>query len=132
MTTPLEKALKRELTIAGVPYTLVVSPDKLHIAPKGKRTGVELRWADLVNGEAALAVALNASLGAVARFAGDTPAGRAKAASPAAASTSPPAESKLVAAGTATAKASVRPPPPHPARKPAAKDGRKETRRPKR
>ncbi|MCS3747590.1 hypothetical protein FHY18_003201 [Xanthomonas arboricola] len=30
---------------------------------KGKRKGVSLRWDALVNGDAALAVALNASLG---------------------------------------------------------------------
>jgi hypothetical protein len=68
MTTPLEKTLKREITIEGVAYTLAVSPEGLHLAPKGKRRGVELRWADLVSGEAALAVALNASLENVHRF----------------------------------------------------------------
>lgn len=32
------------------------------LTPKGRRKGHELRWKDLVSGEAALAVALNASL----------------------------------------------------------------------
>ena len=68
MTTPLEKSLKRELTLDGVAYTLVISPEGLHLAPKGKRRGVELRWADLVSGESALAVALNASLQNVGAF----------------------------------------------------------------
>jgi putative phosphoesterase len=72
MTTPLEKTLKREITIEGVAYTLAVSPEGLHLAPKGKRRGVELRWADLVSGEAALAVALNASLENVHRFSSRT------------------------------------------------------------
>jgi hypothetical protein len=36
----------------------------LKLTLKGKRRGVELPWANLVNGEAALAVALHASLGA--------------------------------------------------------------------
>jgi hypothetical protein len=31
--------------------------------PKGRRKGVEIAWKDLVSGEAALAAALNASLG---------------------------------------------------------------------
>jgi len=30
--------------------------------PKGKRNGLELAWAALINGEAALATALNASV----------------------------------------------------------------------
>jgi hypothetical protein len=36
----------------------------LKLTLKGKRRGVELPWVNLVNGEAALAVALHASLGA--------------------------------------------------------------------
>jgi hypothetical protein len=36
----------------------------LKLSLKGKRRGVELPWVNLVNGEAALAVALHASLGA--------------------------------------------------------------------
>ena len=68
MTTTLEKSLKRELVIEGQPHTLVISPEGLHLAPKGRRKGVQLRWIDLVSGEAALAVALNASLANVQRF----------------------------------------------------------------
>jgi hypothetical protein len=41
---------------------LTISPDGLKLVPKGKRKGHELAWAALVSGEAALAVALNASL----------------------------------------------------------------------
>ena len=62
MTTKLDKPLKRELSIEGDPYTLTISPDGLHLVPKGRRKGQELRWTDLVSGEAALATALNASL----------------------------------------------------------------------
>jgi len=61
--TPLEGPLRRELHIGGHPYTLTLTPDGLKLVPKGKRTGVELKWADLVSGDAALAVALRASLG---------------------------------------------------------------------
>jgi hypothetical protein len=66
MTTALEKTLKRALAIKGQPYVLAVSPLGLKLTPKGKRNGVELEWESLVSGEAALAVALNASLGRAA------------------------------------------------------------------
>lgn len=62
MTTKLEKPLKRELDVDGEPYVLTISPEGLKLVRKGKRKGQELVWKDLVSGEAALAVALNASL----------------------------------------------------------------------
>ena len=62
MTTKLEGELKRELVIGGTPYTLTVTPETFVLALKGKRKGVEIRWVDLVSGDAALATALNASL----------------------------------------------------------------------
>jgi hypothetical protein len=63
MTTPLEKTLKRALTIKGRDYVVAISPEGLKLTAKGKRNGVELAWENLVSGEAALAVALHASLG---------------------------------------------------------------------
>jgi hypothetical protein len=60
--TKLEGALKRELSIDGMPYVVRIDPEGLTIVPKGKRKGRQLAWRDLVSGEAALAVALNASL----------------------------------------------------------------------
>lgn len=62
MATKLEKPLKREIEIAGEPYVLTISPEGLKLVPKGKRKGQELLWRDLVSGDAALAVALRASL----------------------------------------------------------------------
>jgi hypothetical protein len=62
MPTKLDKSLKREVEIEGKLYTLTIDPDGLKLVEKGRRKGHELRWADLVSGEAALAVALNASL----------------------------------------------------------------------
>ena len=41
---------------------LTLTPAGLKLAQKGRRKGHELAWRDLVGGEAALAVALNASL----------------------------------------------------------------------
>jgi hypothetical protein len=63
MATKLEKPLKREVLIGEQPYMLTISPEGLKLVPKGKRNGLELAWTALVSGEAALATALNASLG---------------------------------------------------------------------
>jgi hypothetical protein len=64
MVTPLEKAVKRAIDIGGVPYTVIIDPQGLRLVGKGRRKPtVELQWKDLVSGEAALAVALNASVG---------------------------------------------------------------------
>jgi hypothetical protein len=62
MTTKLDKSLKRELKIDGKPYILTIAPEGMKLVPKGKRKGQEISWESFVNGEAALAVALNASL----------------------------------------------------------------------
>ncbi|HEY4369619.1 MAG TPA: hypothetical protein VGN07_20465 [Steroidobacteraceae bacterium] len=62
MTTKLEKELRREIEIAGEPYTLAIGPTGLKLTAKGKRRGTELLWKDLISGDAALAVALNASV----------------------------------------------------------------------
>lgn len=62
MVTKLDRPLKREVVVVGVPYTLTVSPDGFVLAPKGRRKGYSLSWIDLVSGDAALATALNATL----------------------------------------------------------------------
>jgi len=63
VATVLDKELKRQVTIDGADYTVAVDPDGLRLTGKGKRTPeVELRWRDLLSGDAAMAVALNASL----------------------------------------------------------------------
>lgn len=63
MTTRLDKTLKRELTLEGRTFIVAVSPEGLKLTLKGKRKGQELRWKDLISGDAALAAALNASIG---------------------------------------------------------------------
>ena len=73
MTTPLEKTLRREVAIGGRAFILAISPEGLKLTLKGRRKGLELRWEALVSGDAALAVALNASLG---RFPAATAAAR--------------------------------------------------------
>ena len=64
MTTKLTQALRRQVLVDKQPYTLVVSPDGLKLAEKGHRKGFELKWKDLVSGDAALAAALSASVAA--------------------------------------------------------------------
>lgn len=62
MTTKLDGVLKRELSIGGEPYTLTLSQQGFTLTLKGRRKGLDIQWADLVGGDAALATALNASL----------------------------------------------------------------------
>jgi hypothetical protein len=61
--TPLDKSLKRALKINDRDYVVTLTPDALKVTAKGHRIGVDLKWADLISGESALAVALHASLG---------------------------------------------------------------------
>ena len=61
--TKLDKPLKRELKVKREAYVLTIDPDGLRLTRKGRRKGVEIAWKDLVSGDAAMAVALNASLG---------------------------------------------------------------------
>ena len=62
MTTKLAAPFKREIDIDGEKYTLTVTPEGMRLVLKGKRKGIELAWRSLVNGEAALSAALNATL----------------------------------------------------------------------
>ena len=62
MTTKLDSSLRREIEVEGRPYTVLLTPAYVRITAKGKRKGLELSWKELLNGDKALAVALNASL----------------------------------------------------------------------
>jgi hypothetical protein len=68
--TPLDKSLKRILTVNRREYVVTLTPETLKLTEKGHRLGLELKWADLVTGESALAVALHASIG---KFQGEDP-----------------------------------------------------------
>jgi hypothetical protein len=61
--TKLDKPLKRELQVKKDHFVLTIDPDGLKLTKKGRRKGVEIAWKDLVSGDAAMAVALNASVG---------------------------------------------------------------------
>ena len=62
MPVPLDKPLKREVTVGDTVYTLTIDPEGLRLVQKGKRKGIELTWEGMVGGDAALAVELRASL----------------------------------------------------------------------
>jgi hypothetical protein len=85
--TPLDKPLKRALKVNGRDYVIALDPQILKITEKGRRIGLELKWAEIVSGESALAVALHASLGKFqdapqAREAKETPKSNARAEPP--------------------------------------------------
>jgi hypothetical protein len=64
MPTKLEKPLRREIEIQGKPFVVTLLPEGFKLVSKGRRKGLELQWEQLASGEAALAVALKASLNA--------------------------------------------------------------------
>jgi hypothetical protein len=66
VTTQLDKTLKRAVSIQGRDFVVSISPEGLKLTLKGRRKGFELRWVELVTGDAALTTALNASVGAFA------------------------------------------------------------------
>jgi hypothetical protein len=70
--TPLDKTLKRAITIDGQPYVLTLDAEGVTITEKGKRKGQSLKWKELLTGEAALSAALKASVASPA--AGTEPA----------------------------------------------------------
>ncbi len=59
--TKLDKPLRRELQVGEISYTLTIAPEGLKLTEKGHRKGIELTWKNLVNGDAGLAAALQAS-----------------------------------------------------------------------
>lgn len=60
--TKLDKAVRREIEVGRKAYTLTIDPLGMKLAEKGHRHGVALTWKDLLNGDAAIAKALQASI----------------------------------------------------------------------
>ncbi len=60
--TPLDRPVRREVQVEGKAYTVMIDAHGLKFTEKGRRNGMVLAWADLANGDAALATALRASL----------------------------------------------------------------------
>ena len=66
MTTKLNKALKREVMVDGVAYTVTIAPEGIKVVEKGKRKGHELSWQSIVSGDAKLVEDLKLSVDATA------------------------------------------------------------------
>jgi hypothetical protein len=62
--TKLDKPLKRQLKVGKEAFVLTIDPAGFKVTKKGRRKGIEMSWKDLLSGDAAMAVALRASLGA--------------------------------------------------------------------
>lgn len=62
MTTTLDKPLRREIDVEGQAYTVVLDAQGLKITRKAHRKGIELKWTDMINGDAAAAEAMNESV----------------------------------------------------------------------
>jgi hypothetical protein len=63
VTTALDKDLKRQIIVDGMAYTVALNAEGFRLTGKGKRKPeIELQWRDLLSGDTAMAVALNASL----------------------------------------------------------------------
>jgi hypothetical protein len=48
MTTPLDKTLKRAITINEQAYVAAISPEGIKLTLKGRRNGVEMSWTTLL------------------------------------------------------------------------------------
>jgi hypothetical protein len=72
MATKLDKTIRRELDLAGVLYTISISPDGIRIVEKGKRKGRELSWERIISGDAELTEALRISVDATRPDAGES------------------------------------------------------------
>ena len=60
--TKLDKPLRRELVLKERSYTLMIDPEGLKLTEKGRRNGIALKWLDIVDGDAGIAAALQASV----------------------------------------------------------------------
>lgn len=129
MATRLEKTLRRELLIDGRPFVVAISSEGLKLTLKGHRKGQELRWSDLVSGEAALAAALNASVGRFEPRRAPTAAATSRMAPPAGAAAMLRASPTPAAAPTPPARTAM---PGRPKQRAAATIRRERERRPRR
>lgn len=60
--TKLDKPLRREIEIEEKAYTLTIDREGLKLVEKGHRNGVTCSWQSLLDGDAALAAALQGSV----------------------------------------------------------------------
>jgi hypothetical protein len=62
---PSRENSQREVRVKKEVFVLTLDPDGFKLTRKGRRKGIEIAWKDLVSGDAAVAFALNASLGRI-------------------------------------------------------------------
>jgi hypothetical protein len=62
MITPLERPLRRLVTVDGAPYVATFAPEGVHLTPKGRRKGVAVSWEDILAGGVELRSRLVGSL----------------------------------------------------------------------
>ena len=62
MITPLERPLRRLVTIDGKPYVVTISPEGIRVVPKGRRKAPLIPWQDIVSGAVTLDAQLVGSL----------------------------------------------------------------------
>lgn len=67
MATPLDKPIRREVSIEGNPYTLTLDGDGVTVVKKGGRKGFTVTWASLVEGDPQRQLDLLRSVEAVQR-----------------------------------------------------------------
>lgn len=48
MTTKITEPIRRELLIAGTPYTVVINQDGIKVTRKGYRIGAEMTWRQIL------------------------------------------------------------------------------------
>lgn len=64
MPPPLERELRREVLVDGLPHTVSLTADGVRIAAKGRRKGYAISWAELAHGDAELRRDLSISVDA--------------------------------------------------------------------
>jgi hypothetical protein len=62
LTIKLEKSMRREISVNGLPYIATLSAQGIKLVQKGRRNGVVVTWDKLIASEAALNCALDAAL----------------------------------------------------------------------
>jgi hypothetical protein len=71
VTAKLESPIKREIKLGKELYTVIVSPEGVKIALKGRRKGREISWETLLSGDAELTQQLKMSVDAFASEPGE-------------------------------------------------------------
>ena len=58
----LDKLIRREVNVDDKAYTLTIDPLGMKLVEHGRRNGIALTWKSLLNGDAAIAEALQTTI----------------------------------------------------------------------